>query len=48
MSKNILKLPLWGNFKTHTVTPVLHQDAIKQSKSTTDDVKNTQEYVRGH
>ena len=44
----MLKLPLGGNFRTRTVTPVLHQDAIKQSRSTADGVKSTQEYFKGH
>ena len=44
----MLKSPRGGNFRTHTVTPVLHQDAIKKSRSTTDGAKVTQEYFRGH
>ena len=44
----MLKLTPRGNFRTRTVTPVLHQDAIKQSRSTTDGVKSTLEYVRDH
>ena len=43
----MLKSPLGGNFKTRTVTPVLHQDTIKKSRSTTDGAKGTQEYFRG-
>ena len=31
-----------------TVTPVLHKDAIKQERNTTDGIKSTQEYFRGH
>ena len=42
----MLKSPLSGNFRTHTVTPVLHQDAIKKSRSTTDGVNSTPEYFR--
>ena len=48
MYQNILKLPLWGHFRTRTVTPILHQDPIKQSRTTTDDVKSTKEYFSGH
>ena len=44
----MLKSPPGGNFKTRTVTPVLHQDAIKKLRSTTDGAKGTQEYFRGH
>ena len=44
----MLKSSTEGNFKTRTVTPVLHQDAIKKSRSTTDGAKGTQEYLRGH
>ena len=43
--KNMLKLLLGGNLNTRTVTPVLHQDAIKQLRSTTDGGKSTQEYL---
>ena len=42
----MLKFPLGGHFRARTVTPVLHQDAIKQSRSTTDGVSSTLEYVR--
>ena len=45
---NMLKVRLWDNFRTRTVAPVLHQDAIKQSRSTTDGVKSTLEYFKGN
>ena len=44
----MLKFPLGGNFRTRIVTPVLHQNAIKQSRCTADGVKSTQEYFRGN
>ena len=37
-----------GNISTHTVTPSLHKGAIQRSISTTEGVKITQEYFRGH
>ena len=47
-AKNILKLPLGGNFKIHTVTPVLHKCAIQQLISPIGGVKSPREYCRGH